>query len=246
MHPVERRLGQPIKEGDVAVKRPTRFVSRDALFHEIPAGVHLGRGALVDAVARLGIAPTMAVAGAADLTIGREAVIRAGAAVYSGCVIGHNVDIGFNVVIHEGTIIGDSVRLGENSVIGPKCTIGDRVRIDSNCSLAGLTTVQDDAHLLSGVSTANDPHPGSRTQLCARGPVIGPGAQVGTNATILPFVTIGERAMVVAGSVVTEDVRPHVVVGGSPARRITTVADVCCPLDLVAGEYLQAPVAPAS
>ena len=60
------------------------------------------------------------------------------------------------------------------------------------------------------------------------------------NATILAFVTIGERAVVGAGSVVTRDVPAELVVVGNPARVLKSISEVACPLDLDRGEYLRA------
>jgi serine acetyltransferase len=61
------------------------------------------------------------------------------------------------------------------------------------------------------------------------------------NATILPFVTIGERSFVGAGSVVAQDVPAGFVVAGNPARIQSPVATVSCPLDVEEGTYLQVP-----
>jgi acetyltransferase-like isoleucine patch superfamily enzyme len=72
-----------------------------------------------------------------------------------------------------------------------------------------------------------------------RGPTIERGAQIGMNATILPFVTIGQRSVVGAGSVVTTAVPAELVVAGNPARVLKSVSEVTCPLDLRHGEYLQ-------
>ena len=80
-----------------------------------------------------------------------------------------------------------------------------------------------------------------------RGPTIERGAQIGMNATILPFVTIGQRSVVGAGSVVTHTVPGELVVAGNPARVLKSVAQVSCPLDLELGEYLRGtPDAPVS
>jgi acetyltransferase-like isoleucine patch superfamily enzyme len=60
------------------------------------------------------------------------------------------------------------------------------------------------------------------------------------NATILPFVTIGERSVVGAGSVVTRDVPAELVVAGNPARVLKSISEVVCPLDLEEGDYMRA------
>jgi acetyltransferase-like isoleucine patch superfamily enzyme len=61
-----------------------------------------------------------------------------------------------------------------------------------------------------------------------RGPVIKKGAQIGVNATILPFVTIGERAVIGSGSVVTKDVPAGAVVYGNPARQHGDISELRC------------------
>jgi acetyltransferase-like isoleucine patch superfamily enzyme len=76
--------------------------------------------------------------------------------------------------------------------------------------------------------------------MCARGPVLSRGAQIGTNATLLPFVVIGAYSLVGAGSVVTRDVPSGTVVAGNPARVLKNTSDVRCPLDLPDGGYLRA------
>jgi acetyltransferase-like isoleucine patch superfamily enzyme len=61
-----------------------------------------------------------------------------------------------------------------------------------------------------------------------RGPTIRRGAQIGVNVTLLPFVEIGEGALVGAGSVVTRDVPPGVVVVGNPAKGVRRVEELTC------------------
>src|SRR6266481_3102861 len=105
-------------------------------------------------------------------------------------------------------------------------------------SATTFTTIEDDVTIGPGVGLANDPHPGSENHACMRGPTIERGAQIGMNATILPFVTIGQRSVVGAGSVVTRAVPAELVVAGNPARVLKSVSQVTCPLDLQPGEYL--------
>ena len=70
-----------------------------------------------------------------------------------------------------------------------------------------------------------------------RGPTIRAGAQIGAGVTILPFVTIGRRALVGAGSVVTRDVPSETVVAGNPARVIRSIYELGCPVDLTDHPY---------
>jgi len=160
--------------------------------------------------------------------------------LYAGSQVGDGFETGHNVVVREDNAIGTDVKVWNNSVIDYGCVIGDRVKIHSNCYVAQFTTIEDDVFIAPGVSLANDPHPGSATHLCMRGPTIKAGAQIGMNATVLPFVVVGERSLVGAGAVVTRDVPPGMVVVGNPARVLKPVSEVMCPLDLARGEYLEA------
>ena len=208
----------------------------------LPLGVRVGPGALIDEDVRLG-SPADRAGRARGLQIGNRAIIRAGSSVHPGVRIGDGLELGHNVVIREDTVIGHECSVGNNTIIDSGCRIGDRVRIGANCYVAQFTTIADDVTIAPGVCLANDPHPGSDSHLCMRGPTIETGAQIGMNATILPFVTIGERSLVGAGSVVTRSVPAQLVVAGNPARILKSVTKVSCPLDLEEGEYLRPPQA---
>ena len=199
----------------------------------------IGQGTLIDEDVRLGAEPGRA--HTRPIEIGKDGRIRGGSAIDEGVRIGDRLETGRNVVIGEDTTIGEDCRIWSNTVIEGGCVLGDRVRIEANCYISRFTTIGDDVTIAPGTCLANDPHPGSQRHACMRGPTIEPGAQIGMNATILPFVTIGERSVVGAGSVVTSDVGPELVVAGNPAHVLKTIADVVCPLDLEGGEYLRAP-----
>ena len=164
------------------------------------------------------------------LRIGGGANVRAGTVIYAGVTICRDLQTGHNVVIREENVIGDNVGIWSNSVIDYGCRIGNNVKIHSNVYVAQFTTIEDDAFLAPGVTIANDMRPLCAECTRAGGPTIKRGARVGVNVTILPGVTIGEYALVGAGSVVTKDVPPHAVVYGNPARVATTVDDIDCPL----------------
>jgi acetyltransferase-like isoleucine patch superfamily enzyme len=211
----------------------------------VPQDVALGRGCLIDDNVILGARPGRAVR-EISLRVGRRAIVRSGSVLYAGTVIGDGFETGHNVVIREDNVIGADVKVWNNTVVDYGCTIGDRVKIHSNCYVAQFTTLEDDVFLGPGASLANEPHPGSASHLCMRGPTIKAGAQIGMNATILPFVTVGERALVGAGAVVTHDVPAGMIVVGNPARILKPVSEVSCPLDLLDGEYLAEPRADVS
>ena len=153
--------------------------------------------------------------------------LRCGTVVYGGCNIGERLETGHNVVIRENCVLGDDVSIWSNSVIDYGTVIGNRVKIHSNCYVAQHTEIGDDAFLAPGVSIANDLYPGQQaSRELMSGPFIGAGAQLGVNVTVLPFVRIGEGALIGAGSVVTRDVAPASVAYGNPAKVHGRVEDL--------------------
>jgi len=158
--------------------------------------------------------------------LGHNAIIRAGSIIYQGVRIGDNLETGHNVIIREENRIGHNFRLWNNSTIDYGCIIGNNVRIHNNVYVAQYTVLEDEVFLAPGVITANDPHP--ICGLCMRGPTIKKGAKIGINSTILPYVTIGEYALIGAGSVVTQDIPPRSVAVGNPARVIKTITELAC------------------
>ena len=161
--------------------------------------------------------------------IGDNATFLSGSVVYLGSSIGDDLIMGHNSVIREENKIGDDFKLWSNSVVDYGCRIGKHVKVHCNCYVAQFTTIEDDCFLAPGVIIANDVHPGCRfSKKCLKGPVIKKGAQLGCNVTIMPAVTIGENAIVGAGSVVTCDVPKGKVVCGNPAKVIKSISGIEC------------------
>lgn len=161
------------------------------------------------------------------LRLGDAARLRSGTVLYDGSTIGARFQSGHHVIVREECEIGDDVSIWSNTVVDYGCRIGDRVKIHSNCYVAQFTVVEDDAFLAPGVSIANDLYPGDDDSAeVMRGPWIGRGAQIGVNATLLPYVRIGAGSIVGSGSVVTRDVPDGVVVAGSPARVLRRVDEL--------------------
>jgi len=151
-----------------------------------------------------------------SLEIGPHANVRAFTVIYAGSRIGSHLETGHGAVIREENKIGDHLSIWNQSTIDYGCVIGNNVRIHTGVYVAQFTTIEDDVFLAPGVMIANDRHPICRD--CLQGPTIKRGARVGINSTLLPGVVIGEGALVGAGSVVTKDVPPGMVVAGNPAR----------------------------
>ena len=133
--------------------------------------------------------------------------------------------------MREENRIGSHCTLWNNSTIDYGCVIGHRVRIHCNVYIAQFTTLEDDVFLAPGVTIANDPHPVCTK--CMQGPTIRQGARIGVNVTLLPLITIGEHALVGAGSVVTGDVPAGMLVAGNPARVVGPVDSLECPFGIV-------------
>lgn len=166
---------------------------------------------------------------AGRLVIGRGAIVRSGSILYAGTTIGDDLETGHNVVIREQNTIGDSFSVWSQSCIDYGCRIGAQVKIHCLCYIAQFTEVEDDVFIGPGVIITNDFHPGCEMSLeCMKGPHIMSGAVIGGHATILPHVTIGEKALVGAGSVVTHDVESETVVAGNPARALGSIYNLDC------------------
>lgn len=184
----------------------------------------LGERALIDPNVHLDYRSGRA--GDEPLVLGPAARLRTGTVLYSGSRIGARLSTGHNVVIREQCDIGDDVSIWSCSIVDYGCRIGDRVKIHSGCYIAQYTVIEDGAFLAPGVSFANDLYPGSvESAALMCGPVIGTGAQLGVNVTVLPYVHIGAGSIVGAGSVVVKDIPPGVVAVGSPARPLRDVPD---------------------
>jgi len=122
--------------------------------------------------------------------------------------------------ILTGSRIGEYCSFGQNCVIGPRAIIGNRVRVQNNVSIYEGVIIEDDVFLGPSMVFTNVINPRSfiPRKHEYRRTLLKKGCTIGANATILCGVTIGEYAMVGAGSVVTKDVFPYALVHGNPAR----------------------------
>ena len=142
-----------------------------------------------------------------------------------------NVRTGVNVKIFDfvnlyDCAIGDNSRVGAFVEIQKGATIGRNVKISTHTFICEGVTIEDDVFVGHNVSFINDKFPRSTVNGRLQSDVdwvcvptrVKRGASIGTSATILCGVTIGEHAIIGAGSVVTKDVPANTVVAGVPAR----------------------------
>jgi len=133
--------------------------------------------------------------------------------------IGDGTRVWAHTHILSGAIIGTECNVCDNVFIENDVVIGDRVTIKSGVQLWDGVRLGNDVFIGPNVTFTNDRFPRSRAwQPKTQVTIILEGASIGGNATLLPGITVGEHAMVGAGSVVTRDVPPHSVVYGNPAR----------------------------
>jgi acetyltransferase-like isoleucine patch superfamily enzyme len=141
-------------------------------------------------------------------------------------VLGQNVRI-FHFVNLYGCTIGDGSKIGTFVEIQKDVTIGRNVKISSHTFICEGVTIEDGVFVGHHVCFINDLYPravnpdgGMQTaeDWTVVPTVVKRGASIGSNATVLGGVTIGENAIVGAGSVVTRDVPPKTIVAGNPAR----------------------------
>ncbi len=145
--------------------------------------------------------------------------------------LGKDVRI-FNFVNAYGCSIGDNSKVGAFVEIQKGSTIGKNCKISSHTFICEGVHIEDNVFIGHGVMFTNDLFPratnpdGSQqteTDWTMIETFIKKGASVGSNATILCGITIGENALVGAGAVVTKNVPPDAVVAGNPARILKTL-----------------------
>lgn len=151
---------------------------------------------------------------------------------YNDSMVSPNAKIGKNTVIYDKSLVYiQECEIGHDCKIHPFVTIQDNVKIGNLCKIehsafipSGVT-IEDEVFVGQGVRFTNDKYPkatingrlqkdGDYKELQT---TVKKGASIGSNATILCGITVGEGALVGAGSVVTKDVPAHTLVVGNPA-----------------------------
>ena len=156
-----------------------------------------------------------------DAVVGPGTRIWQHCIVMAGAVIGSDCKLAHNVFVESGVVVGDGVTIKDNVTLYEGVTIGDRAFIGPNVVFTNVRNPR------AFISRKQD----------YRLTVIGEGASIGANATLVCGVTVGPYALVGAGSVVTRDVADHEMAVGNPARAVGWVGragvrladDLVCP-----------------
>jgi acetyltransferase-like isoleucine patch superfamily enzyme len=136
-------------------------------------------------------------------------------------VIGDGCKIWNQAQIREEAKLGQKCIVSKNVYIDEKVQIGDRVKIQNNVNVYHGVTIEDDVFLGPSMTFTNDMYPRSfNSDWCITETLVKKGASIGANAVVRCGITIGEYAMVGAGSVVTKDVPAHALVVGNPAHQL--------------------------
>jgi acetyltransferase-like isoleucine patch superfamily enzyme len=153
--------------------------------------------------------------------------------------IAPDVKLGKNVKLAKfinlyGCEIGDETKIGTFVEVQKNARIGRRCKISSHSFICEGVTIEDCVFIGHGVTFINDSYPRAANpdgtlqiekDWKVECTLVKKGASIGSGSTILANVTIGENAIVGAGSVVTKDVPANTIVAGNPARILRSVAE---------------------
>lgn len=153
---------------------------------------------------------------APDVTLGKDVKIYGFVNLY-GCDIGDNTKIGAFVEIQKNAVIGKNCKISSHTFICEGVTIEDNVFIGHN-----VTFIND----LYPRATATPGQLQTEDDWTCIPTYVKKGASIGSSVTLLCGITVGENAVVGAGSVVTKDVPPNTIVAGNPAKIIRFIDDV--------------------
>ncbi|RLD60939.1 MAG: N-acetyltransferase [Bacteroidetes bacterium] len=155
--------------------------------------------------------------------IGENAIIRSFTTIYEDVIIGKNFQTGHHAVIREKTKIGNNTSFGSFSEMPGHSKIGNFVRIHSKVMLSEYNEIEDFVWIFPFVVLTNVKHPPIGEYQITK---IKKYAQIFSHSIILPGITIGENAIIGAGSLVTKDVSDEMLVVGNPSKSIKSVRDI--------------------
>ncbi len=144
------------------------------------------------------------------------------AVIDEGVQIGEGTKIWHFCHIMTGCAIGNNCNLGQNVVVSPDVVLGNNVKVQNNVSIYTGVICEDDVFLGPSMVFTNVINPRSaviRKEEYMK-TLVGRGATIGANATVVCGNNIGKFAFIGAGAVVTREVKPHALVVGNPSRQV--------------------------
>lgn len=142
-------------------------------------------------------------------------------------VLGDGVRIWHEAQVREGARLGANCIVGKGAYVDFGVQIGDNVKLQNRASVYHGVTLEDGVFVGPNACFTNDRAPRARnSDWQVTKTLVQSGASIGANATIVCGITIGEYAMIAAGSVVTKDVEPFALVMGNPARQVGRVDEL--------------------
>ncbi|MGF7137794.1 acyltransferase [Roseimarinus sediminis] len=143
------------------------------------------------------------------------------ACIDQGAQIGEGTKIWHFCHVMAGAVIGPDCVLGQNVFVGGKARLGKGVKVQNNVSIYDSVIIEDDVFCGPSCVFTNVVNPRSFVERKNeyRETLVKRGASIGANATIVCGVSIGEYALIGAGAVVTQNVKPFALMVGVPARQ---------------------------
>jgi UDP-2-acetamido-3-amino-2,3-dideoxy-glucuronate N-acetyltransferase len=173
--------------------------------------------------------------------IHQDAFVHESSYVDDNVTVGSGTKVWHFSHILKNCAIGEDCSLGQNVVIGPNVVVGNRVKIQNNVSVYEGVTLEDGVFCGPSCVFTNVNNP--RSEIVRkdeyRKTIVGRGASIGANATIVCGHDLGAYCFIAAGAVVTKEVPAYALMVGTPARRIGWMSkaggrlgdDLVCPIE---------------
>jgi len=152
--------------------------------------------------------------------IGDSCLVGAMVVIYRGCALNSKVMVADLASLREDVEVGELTIIGRGVTVENKVRIGKRCKIETEAYITALSEIGDSCFIAPEVTFTNDNFLGRTKERFKfhKGVTLRNGARIGANVTVLPGITLGEDALVAAGSVVTRDVPARKTVLGVPAK----------------------------
>lgn len=159
--------------------------------------------------------------------IGDGCLLGTGATVYRGAVLGASCLVADQATVRERVAVGEFTIVGRGVTVENDCTVGRYCKLETGAYITAYSVLEDRVFVAPQVTTTNDRFIGRTAERFEhfRGITVRRGGRLGAGSVVLPGLEVGADALVAAGSVVTRDVPPRIIVMGSPARPVRSVPE---------------------